>query len=99
MELNVIPSRRERVTLRSPADPFLSLKALATYSGLSVRKLWALLGDPDRSLSHYKVGSKVLVRRGKFDAWVTGYRQTAPDPAKVVDEILGRLGSTGGTAG
>jgi excisionase family DNA binding protein len=65
----------ERVTVGIPLDPFLSLKALAAYSGLSVRKLRDCLDDPRHPLPHYRVGGKILVRRSEFDAWIAAYRQ------------------------
>ena len=36
----------ERVVLSTPLDPFLPLRTLAAYSGLSVRKLRGYLTDP-----------------------------------------------------
>jgi hypothetical protein len=36
----------ERVVIGTPLDPFLSLRALAGYSDLSVRKLRDCLDDP-----------------------------------------------------
>ena len=65
----------ERVVVSSPADPFLSLKALADYSSLSVRKLRALLEDPAHPLPHYRVGGKLLDRTSEFDSWIAAYRQ------------------------
>ena len=65
----------ERVVISTELDPFLSLQALASYSGLSVRKLRDYLDDPARPLPHYRVGGKLLVRRSEFDAWITAYRQ------------------------
>ena len=53
----------ERVVVSTPLDPFLPLKALATYSGLSVRKLRSHLEDPGHPLPCYRVGGKILVRR------------------------------------
>jgi excisionase family DNA binding protein len=64
----------EQVIIRTDLDPYLSLKALAGYSGLSVRKLRAYLKDSLRPLSHYRVGGKILVRRSEFDAWIATYR-------------------------
>lgn len=79
----------ERVIVSTPLDPFLSLKALASYSGLSVRRLRSLLADPAHPLPHYRIGGKILVRRGDYDGWATYYRQTgSPDVAAVVNEVL-----------
>jgi excisionase family DNA binding protein len=87
----------ERVIVSTPLDPFLSLKALASYSGLSVRKLRDLLVDPTRLLPHYRVGGKILVRRSEFDGWMQQYRPAGNTPegntnvARVVDNVLGSL--------
>lgn len=40
----------EGVAVTLPLDPYLSLKALASYSGLSVRKLREALTDPSHPL-------------------------------------------------
>jgi hypothetical protein len=82
----------ERVIVSMPLDPFLSLKALASYSGLSVRRLRDLLADPAHPLPHYRIGGKILVRRGDYDGWAAYYRQTgSPDVAAVVNEVLSDL--------
>ena len=61
----------ERVVVSSPLDPFLSLKALADYAGLSVRTLRTYLDLlPDQALPCYRIGGKILVRRSAFDAWM-----------------------------
>ncbi len=79
----------ERVVLSSAADPFLSLRALADYSALSVRKLRDLLEDPIHPLPHYRVGGKILVRRGEFDRWIRVYRQHGrEDVDAIVQEAL-----------
>lgn len=79
----------ERVVVSVQLDPFLSLRALASYSGLSVRKLRDYLDDPAHTLPCYRVGGKILVRRSEFDAWVVAYRQTGrADVDRVVSEVL-----------
>jgi excisionase family DNA binding protein len=73
-------------------DPYLPLRALAAYSGLSVRKLRALLVDPAHPLPHHRVGGKILVRRSDFDTWMGVYRQRGRvDVEAAVDEILTSL--------
>ncbi len=64
----------ERVVISTPLDPFLSLLALASYSGLSRRKLRDCLTDPAHPLPCYRIGGKIVVRRSEYDAWppVTG---------------------------
>ena len=64
----------ESVIVSTPLDPFLSLKALAEYSALSVRKLREYLDDPANPLPCYRVGGKIVVRRSEFDTWMQQYR-------------------------
>ena len=79
----------ERVIISTPLDPFLSLAALATYSGLSIRKLRSHLTDLGHPLPCYKVGGKLLVRRSEFDAWIAAYRQRGRgDVDKIVADVL-----------
>ncbi len=79
----------ERVVVSTQLDPFLSLKALAAYSGLSVRKLRDCLDDPVHPLPCYRVGGKILVRRSEFDGWVSRYRQVGDrDVTEIVADVL-----------
>lgn len=79
----------ESVVLNSPADPYLDLKSLAAYSGLSRRKLHNLLQDPSQPLPHYRIGGKILVRRSDFDAWALHYRQCGnSNVERIVSETL-----------
>src|SRR6266478_1011396 len=56
----------ERIVLSTELDPWLPLRALAAYSGLSVRTLRDYINAPLLALPCYRVGNKVLVRRGEF---------------------------------
>jgi len=87
------PDRRvEHLIMTIPMDPYLSLKALATYSGLSVRTLRAYLDHSSHPLPHYRVGGKIVVRRSEFDAWIAAYRRVRDtDLDQIVDDILGGL--------
>ena len=79
----------ERVVLSSTLDPFLSLKALAAYSGLGVRTLRAYLSDITHPLPCYRVGGKLLVRRSDYDAWAARYRHVGrPDVDGLVADVL-----------
>ncbi len=79
--------------LPTPLDPYLSLRALATYSGCSVRWLRDRLTDPQHPLPCYRLpGGKVLVRRSEFDGWLARYRQVGrPDVDRLVDDVLAGL--------
>lgn len=66
----------EHVVLSAPADPYLSLKGLEDYSGLSTRTLRKFLhrNPPAQALPCYRLDGKVLVRRSDFDAFMAQYR-------------------------
>lgn len=95
-------ARRPRIataahTLLSPShahdngDPYMNLRTLSAYSGLSVRKLRAVLKDATHPLPHYRLGNagKVLVRQSAFDAWMTHYRVEGDGAlTALVDEVL-----------
>jgi hypothetical protein len=79
----------ETVVISTPLDPFLSLRSLAAYSGLSVRTLRAHLHDPAHPLPCYRVGGKIVVRRSEFDGWMVTFRQRGRvDVDQVVDQVL-----------
>ncbi len=85
----------ERVIVSTTLDPFLPLKALATYSGLSVRKLRQCLEDPAHPVPCYRVGGKILVRRSEFDTWIAAYRQCGrADVERIIDDALEGLQSS-----
>src|SRR5262249_23714666 len=84
----------ERVIVSTLLDPFLTLKALAAYSGIGLRKLYDFLSDPIHPLPHYRVGGKLLVRRSEFDAWIARYRQCGQaNVDSIVDDVLRGLNS------
>jgi predicted DNA-binding transcriptional regulator AlpA len=79
----------ERVVVSTHLDPFLSLKALAAYSGLSVRTLRGRLVDSIAPLPYYKIGGKIVVRRSDYDQWVARYRHVGlPEVNRLVDEVF-----------
>jgi Helix-turn-helix domain len=80
------------VTVTVPLDPYLSLRALSAYAGLSTRTLRGYLTDGLHPLPCYRVGGRVLVRRSEFDGWVRRYRSAGRvDIDQAVDEILREL--------
>ena len=82
----------ERVVISTPLDPFLSLRAAASYSGLSVRKLRDCLGDSMHPLPHYRVGGKILIRVSELNGWMARYRHSGhPDVEKIVADALREL--------
>ena len=78
------------------SDGYLPLRALAAYSGLSVRTLRRFLRRERAPLPHFQVdGGKVLVKRSEFDLWLAAYRRSstmpADDTARHVDALLSSL--------
>jgi hypothetical protein len=82
----------EKIVLSTTLDPYLPLKALAAYSGMSVRLLRSALTDPAYPLPHYRYGTKILVQRSEFDDWISRYRRThGEDVARIVNDVLQAL--------
>ena len=82
----------ERIIISTTLDPFMSLRALAAYSGLSVRKIRDHLDDSAHPLPCYRVGGKILVRRSEFDAWMAAYRHLGrQDVDRIVSDVLRNL--------
>ena len=79
----------ERIVISTVLDPYLSLRALATYSGLSRRTLRTHLERlPNEALPCYRLGGKILVRKSEFDAWIAQFRaQGRPSLAKAIREM------------
>ena len=80
----------ERIVISTTLDPYMSLKALAEYSGLSRRTLQQHINDdPSRALPCYRVrGGKILVRRSEFDSWMAAFKTTGrPSVAEIIEAI------------
>ena len=74
-------------------DPFLPLRALSGYAGMSVRLLRGFLGSSLHPLPHYRVGGKILVRRSEFDTWMVQFRASrAVDVDHIVNEVIADIG-------
>jgi excisionase family DNA binding protein len=74
------------------ADPYLSLRDVAGYAGLSVRTVRRLIALPGAdALPCYRLPGKILVRRSEFNAWMARFRTVGTgDVEGLVDEILNR---------
>jgi hypothetical protein len=82
----------ERVVVSTQLDPFLDLRALSSYSSLSVRKLRDLIEDPMHPIPNYRPCGKILVRRSEFDTWMATYRHHGRvDVDRIVSEVLDEL--------
>jgi hypothetical protein len=73
------------------ADRYFPLKALASYSGLSVRRLRSYLTDRAWPLPFYRIGGKILVRRSDFDAWAAQFRRDSVAIDALADDIMQSL--------
>jgi hypothetical protein len=68
---------------------YLPLRALAAYSGLSIRSLRSHLANRVHPLLHYRIGGKIVVRRSEYDAWVARFRaNVAPTVDRVVESVM-----------
>jgi len=83
----------DELAITTHLNPYLGLRALASYSGCSVRWLRDRLADPTHPLSCYRLpGGKILVRRSDFDVWVAQYRRVGrADVDRVVSDVLSSL--------
>jgi len=75
---------------------YVSLRALATYSGLSVSTLRGCLTDPVGPLPCYRFPGKIFVRLSDYDAWALRYRADGRVGAQaslttVVDDVMAGL--------
>jgi hypothetical protein len=67
-------------------------QSLATYSGLSVRKLRDCLRHPSHPLPHYRVDRKILIWRSEFDVWIAAYHWVGDTEVdQIVDDVLAKL--------
>ena len=55
---------------------------------MSARLLRSFLAASDHPLPHYRVGSRVLVKRSDFDAWIQIFRHEVTDPEAIAKRIL-----------
>ena len=81
-------SNRRAAVVVGAADAYLRLKALATYSGLSVRRLRNYLTDRQHPLPDYRIGGKILIRRSDFDAWAAQFRRDPQSIDALVDDLV-----------
>lgn len=79
----------EKVVVSTVLAPYLSLRALADYAGLSVRTLRTHIADTEHPLPCYRIGGKLLVKQDEYDDWAKGHRQTGPvDVMAIADDIM-----------
>lgn len=64
-------------------DGYFGIRRLSKYSDISVR----LLRDYIKTMPHYRINGKILVRQSDFDLWMQRYRKEPEDLNEIVDEI------------
>jgi hypothetical protein len=90
-DLNLSPVRQavDRLDIHMALDPYLSLKALEQYSGLTARQLRRALRDAADPLPSFEVAGQLYVRTSEFDSWMSRRRRRTP-----ADEAVRRLAET-----
>jgi hypothetical protein len=87
----------EAVILKADLDPWLTLRALSAYAGISPRSLRRYIGSTEYPLPCYRLGepgrdgrrgAKIVVRRSDFDKWMLRWQQQRAAPAKDLDAIV-----------
>lgn len=68
-------------------DRFFDLRALASYSSLSVSTLRAHIV---KGLPAYKVDGKILVKKSHFNEWIERYKIAQFDVNELVNGVLDR---------
>jgi hypothetical protein len=74
-----------------PGDYYMTLRDLATYSGMSVRTLQRYCTSLHRPIPHFRPGGprgKIWVRRSDFDRWLAQWHY--PDARALVNAKLAR---------
>ena len=67
---------------------WLDLQRLTGYAAVSNRTLRAWIHSPVDPLPAVRVGTKILVRRSEFDAWLESHRINQVDLGGMVEEVL-----------
>lgn len=79
----------EQLQLTTTLDPYLALRALASYCSSSVKWLRQRLVDPRNPLPCYRVAGKILVRRSEFDVWIERFHQVGDSSVeRLLDDLL-----------
>jgi hypothetical protein len=74
---------------------YLDLRALATYTSISVRTWRDLLKRPDAP-SVYRLPGKILVAKTEVDEWLQRFRQEQGQDLKtLVDEVIAKVAEGG----
>jgi excisionase family DNA binding protein len=69
-------------------DRWFDLRRLRDYAAVSNRTLRTWIHSPVDPLPAVRVGTKILVRRSEFDAWMECHRIKQVDLGCIVEEIV-----------
>jgi excisionase family DNA binding protein len=67
---------------------WVDLRRLREYATVSNRTLRAWIHSPVDPLPAVRVGTKILVRRSEFDAWMECHRIKQVDLGGMVEEVM-----------
>jgi excisionase family DNA binding protein len=67
---------------------YFSIKELAEYAGISVRKLRDLLGTSPNPIPAYRFGGSIKVKRSEFDDWAKSCRIDNDRIDRLVNEAM-----------
>ena len=70
---------------------WLDLRALQKYACVSERTLRDWIHRPVDALPAVRVGTKLLVRRSTFDAWLEAHKLKQIDIDIILDEMISRI--------
>lgn len=86
--LRIVPAV-DSVHVDLKLDPFLTLKALAQYVGLSPRSLRAHVHAVVAPLPAYRIGARLVFRVSEVDRWMAARRvQPDVDVKALVDDVV-----------
>jgi excisionase family DNA binding protein len=70
---------------------WLDLKALQAYACVSERTLREWIHRPVDPLPAVRVGTKILIRRSSFDAWLEAHQVRQIDVDIILDEMIASI--------
>jgi excisionase family DNA binding protein len=73
---------------------WLDLAALTEYACISERTVRGWIHRSSNPLPAVRVGSKILVRRSIFDAWLENHRLKSVDVGCIVEEMVASVMGT-----
>lgn len=84
-----------KMNLEGTQPEWMDLKALRQYACVSERTLREWIHRATNPLPAARVGSKILVRRKVFDAWLESHELKPVDVGCIVDELVAGVSGRG----